>query len=180
MTEKWNFLPFYGSIVLLLGPWPLFQFLDRIRSRLNTKDGGSAHYNAATYTQNKTNTEYTHTGIHPLSGIRSHDPSVRTGEDTSCPRPRGHYDRRKVTSGDRNFRTSKYINLLVQVNPNSFRLNIKIVLLPPELATIHWTNNLESTNDSHVHLLFSSCDVSRAKRIHNFRHYIRYLTSNAC
>jgi hypothetical protein len=40
-----------------------------------------------TQTQNK------RTNIHALSGIRNHDPSVRTAEDGSCLRPRGNCDR---------------------------------------------------------------------------------------
>jgi hypothetical protein len=35
-----------------------------------------------------------HIDIHASSGIRTHDPSVRTGEDSSCIRPRGYCDRR--------------------------------------------------------------------------------------
>jgi hypothetical protein len=35
-----------------------------------------------------------HTDIHTSSGIRTHDPSVRAGEDGSCLKPRGHCDRR--------------------------------------------------------------------------------------
>jgi hypothetical protein len=34
----------------------------------------------------------THTNIHALSGIRNHDPSVRSGEDNSCLKP-SHCDR---------------------------------------------------------------------------------------
>jgi hypothetical protein len=34
-----------------------------------------------------------HTDTHALSGIRSHDPSVRASEDSSCLRSRGHCDR---------------------------------------------------------------------------------------
>jgi hypothetical protein len=30
--------------------------------------------------------------MHSLTGIRTHDSSVRVGEDISCLRPRGHYD----------------------------------------------------------------------------------------
>jgi hypothetical protein len=33
------------------------------------------------------------TDIHASSGVRTHHPSVRAGEDSSCPRPRGHCDR---------------------------------------------------------------------------------------
>jgi hypothetical protein len=35
-----------------------------------------------------------HTNIHAFSGIRTHDPSLQAGEDCSCLRPRGHYDRK--------------------------------------------------------------------------------------
>jgi hypothetical protein len=34
-----------------------------------------------------------HTDIYITSGIRTHDPSVRAGEDGSCLRPRGHCNR---------------------------------------------------------------------------------------
>jgi hypothetical protein len=56
-------------------------------------DEGSAGRNAATYTQIRTNTEQTHTYIHASSGIGTHDPSVRVGENGSYLRPGGHCDR---------------------------------------------------------------------------------------
>jgi hypothetical protein len=34
--------------------------------------------------------------IHALSGIRTHDPRIRAGEDSSCLRPRGHCDRLRI------------------------------------------------------------------------------------
>jgi hypothetical protein len=34
-----------------------------------------------------------YTDIHDLSGIRTHDPSIRTSEDSSCVTPHGHCDR---------------------------------------------------------------------------------------
>jgi hypothetical protein len=40
-----------------VGPWPLLQFLNHIHSRYDSLDGGSALRKAATYTQDKTNTE---------------------------------------------------------------------------------------------------------------------------
>jgi hypothetical protein len=39
------------------------------------------------------NTEKTQTNTRALSGIQTHDPNVRAGEDISCLRPRGHCDR---------------------------------------------------------------------------------------
>jgi hypothetical protein len=52
-------------------------------------DGGSARRKATTYTYNtyaydNTNTEQT--VIYVSSGIPTHEPSVREGEDSSCPR----------------------------------------------------------------------------------------------
>jgi hypothetical protein len=44
------------------------------------------------------------TDIRSLSGIRTHDPSVRTSEDSSCPRPRGHYDRPVASLSERKMR----------------------------------------------------------------------------
>jgi hypothetical protein len=36
--------------------------------------------------------------MHALSGIRTHDPSVRASEDSSCLRQRGHWDRQCMPS----------------------------------------------------------------------------------
>jgi hypothetical protein len=38
-----------------VGPWPLFQFLDPINSRLDSLDGGSARDELFIYTHNITN-----------------------------------------------------------------------------------------------------------------------------
>jgi hypothetical protein len=62
-----------------VGPWPLFQFLNHIHSRYDSLEGRSASRKAANL----------QTDIHALSGIRTHDPSVWGGEDSSCLRPRG-------------------------------------------------------------------------------------------
>jgi hypothetical protein len=62
-------------------------------------DGGSARRKVSTYTQNNTNTELMHTDIDALSGIRTHNPSVRAGEDGSCLRLRGHSDRLNKDDG---------------------------------------------------------------------------------
>jgi hypothetical protein len=40
------------------------------------------------------------TDIYALSGIRTHDPSVRVSENSSCLRPRGHCDRHRIELDD--------------------------------------------------------------------------------
>jgi hypothetical protein len=62
-------------------------------SRQDSLDGGSARRKAATYKQNNTNTEETHTDVDGSSGIRTHDPSVRVGEEVSCLRSLDRCDR---------------------------------------------------------------------------------------
>jgi hypothetical protein len=52
-------------------------------------------------TQNKLQTN-----IHALSRIRTHDPSVRTGEDSSCLRPGGHCDCHNFSALYQNLRGS--------------------------------------------------------------------------
>jgi hypothetical protein len=55
-------------------------------------------------------TEWTHTDIHASSGIPTHDPSVRAGEDGSCIRQRGHCDR--LVFFNRRFENKRYFNLI--------------------------------------------------------------------
>jgi hypothetical protein len=73
-----------------VGPWQLLQFLDPIHSQ-DSLDGGSARRKASTYAQGNTNR--IDARRHVFSGIRTHDPSVRATEDSSCLSPRGHCDR---------------------------------------------------------------------------------------
>jgi hypothetical protein len=54
-----------------------------------------------------------HTGMHALSGIRAHDPSVLASEVSSCLRPRSHCDR-LYTIHNEPF-ISPYINCAVAV-----------------------------------------------------------------
>jgi hypothetical protein len=71
----------------------LFSFLNHAQSVWHL-DGGSARRKAATYTQNNTNAEETHTDNHALRGIRTRDPSVQAGEDSLYLKLGGHCDRR--------------------------------------------------------------------------------------
>jgi hypothetical protein len=85
------------AVQLFVGPWPLFQFLDPVHSRYDSLGRGSARRKAATYLhteQHRHGINAHNTDIHALSWIRTHDPSVRAVEDSSCLRPRGHCDRR--------------------------------------------------------------------------------------
>jgi hypothetical protein len=53
--------------------------------------------------QNKHRINAHNTDIHALSGILTHDPSVRASEDSSCLRPRGHCDRQEACIAYENF-----------------------------------------------------------------------------
>jgi hypothetical protein len=75
------------------GPWSLFQFPNpyTVGRTPWTGDRSVARLlptNRTTQTQNKRTRRH-----HASSGIRTHEASVRAGEDTSCIRPRGHCDR---------------------------------------------------------------------------------------
>jgi hypothetical protein len=82
-ATRWRRVSLSVALQPFVGPWPW-----------DSLDGGSARRKAATYTQNNTSTELTHTDIHALSGIQTQDPRVRASEDSSCLTPRGHCDRR--------------------------------------------------------------------------------------
>jgi hypothetical protein len=61
-------------------------------------NGGSSRRKAPTYTQNNTNTE--HIDIQSLSGIRTHNHSVRADENNLCPRTRRQCDRQYLSICD--------------------------------------------------------------------------------
>jgi hypothetical protein len=65
-----------------VGPWLLFQFRNSILSRQDSLVGGSARHKAVAYIKDNTNIE--HTDMHTSSGIRTHDPSISAGKDSSC------------------------------------------------------------------------------------------------
>jgi hypothetical protein len=82
-----------------VGPWPLLQFQNLFYTDSRTpwtSDQPVARplpKHRATEIQDKR--IYT-PNIHALSGIRTHDPSVRASEDSSCLRPRDHCDQPSV------------------------------------------------------------------------------------
>jgi hypothetical protein len=84
---------FFLSMALQpFGPWPRFQFLNPIRSRKDSLEGGSARRKAATYTSQHKHRIKAH--VHLRYEWES-KPTIRVwaGEDSSCLRPRGHCDR---------------------------------------------------------------------------------------
>jgi hypothetical protein len=79
-----------------VGPWPLLQFRNHffftetvglVARMINPSQGRYLHTGQDKHRINA------HTDIHALRGIRTHNPSVRASEDSSCLRPRSHYDR---------------------------------------------------------------------------------------
>jgi hypothetical protein len=80
-----------------VGPWPFLQFRNFFYTDGRTPWTSDQPDTRPLPTQDNTNTEYTQTNINALSRIRTHDPSVRASEDSSCLRPRGKYDQHIFT-----------------------------------------------------------------------------------
>jgi hypothetical protein len=87
-------------------PWPLIQFRNHFTQTvgllgrvISPSQGRYLHTG-----QHKHRLNAHTTNIHALSGIRTHDPSVRESEDSSCFRPRGHCDRRSMAQRYPNLR----------------------------------------------------------------------------
>jgi hypothetical protein len=91
-----------------VGPWPLFQFLDPIHQSVGLIGRGiSLSQGLYLHTgQYKHRIKAHNTDTNALSGIRTHDPSVRASEDSSCLRPRGHYERQ------RNIKQDFFLNMM--------------------------------------------------------------------
>jgi hypothetical protein len=91
------YLSIYLSMALQLfvGPWPLLQFLDLFTQSvgflgrvISPLQGRYLHTGQHKHRINAHNTD-----IYASNGIRTHDPSVWGGADSSWPRGRGHCDR---------------------------------------------------------------------------------------
>jgi hypothetical protein len=80
-THQCLYSPFVGS-------WPLLQFRN-----IFTQSVGLLG-RVISPSQGR----YLHTDIHALSGIRTHDPSVRASENSSCLRPSDQCDRPKLVN----------------------------------------------------------------------------------
>jgi hypothetical protein len=71
-----------------VGPWPPFtQTVGPLGPVISPSQG------LYLYTGQHKHRILAHRDIHVLGGIRTHDPSVRESEDSSCLRPHGHRDR---------------------------------------------------------------------------------------
>jgi hypothetical protein len=93
----------YGCTVLVdLGRFFSFLILYTVGRTPSTGDQPVARplpTHRTTQTQNKRTHTHTHTHTHTRTsgGIRTHDPSVRAGEDSSCLRMLGHCDRPNIS-----------------------------------------------------------------------------------
>jgi hypothetical protein len=77
------------SLQPFVEPGLRFQLLDPIHNRYDSLDRGSARFKASAYTeQHKLRINAHNTDVHGLSEIRTHDPSFRASEGSSCLRPR--------------------------------------------------------------------------------------------
>jgi hypothetical protein len=71
--------------------------------------------------------QHTHTNIHSLSGIRTHDPCVRASEESSCLRPRGPCDRLLQTPTKQKRKCKQYESCFYsnEINLQSLRTRCK-------------------------------------------------------
>jgi hypothetical protein len=74
-------------------PRLLFQFLGSIRHLVGLLGGGISPAQGL-YLHRTTQHRKTQTNIHAPSRIRTCDPNIWAAEDSTCPRPLGHWDRR--------------------------------------------------------------------------------------
>jgi hypothetical protein len=114
-----NQLFYLSSYLWLYSPcelWTLFQFLNLYTVGRTPWTEDQPRRKAATYTQDNTNRELTHTDIHASSWIRTHDVSVRAGEDGSCLRPPSHCDRENQLLGNDRYkqRSTPFFTLVIE------------------------------------------------------------------
>jgi hypothetical protein len=92
-------LIFFSGSCSLLRPGPLIQFRNHFstygRTPWTSDQPAARPLPKRRTTQTKNKRIHTPT-IHALSGIRTHDPSVRASENSSCFRPSGCCDRRAL------------------------------------------------------------------------------------
>jgi hypothetical protein len=89
-----SFPSFINGSTAFSWPWPLLQFRNHFTQTVGLLGGViSPSQDLYVHTGRHKHRINAHTDIHALSGIRNHDLSVRTSEDSSCLRPRGHCDR---------------------------------------------------------------------------------------
>jgi hypothetical protein len=76
-----------------VGPWPFFSFFILYTvGRTPSKGDQPVARPLPTHRTTQKRINAHNTDIHALSGIRTHDPSVRASEDSSCLSPRCHRD----------------------------------------------------------------------------------------
>jgi hypothetical protein len=113
MSDCSNYYYYYGSTALcwalaaFSGSWSYIQSLGLLGRVIIPSQGRYLHTEQQKHRINANNTD-----IHDLSGIRTHDPSVRASEDSSCLRSRGHCDRPCYL-----LRISKYTGASTSHNP---------------------------------------------------------------
>jgi hypothetical protein len=125
-------ISYHSSVALqpFAGPWPLFQFHNLFYTVGRTPWTNNQPVARPLPTQDNTNRINANTDIHALSGIRTHNPSVRASEDSSCLRPRGRcYWRGFYQSLKLSTHSFRVISAVQHFLPVMFRSNIPNTLL---------------------------------------------------
>jgi hypothetical protein len=93
---RYSFIHSSVALQPFVGPWPLLQFCNLFTQTVGLlgrviRPLQGLYLNTGQH-KHRINA---HIDIHASCGIRTHDPSVRAREDSSCLRQRGHCDRLK-------------------------------------------------------------------------------------
>jgi hypothetical protein len=129
------------------GHWPLFQFLNQ--------PAGLLERGISLWQGRYLHTEYTHTQTsHALSVIRTHELSVRAGEDGSCLRPPatviGHKTEILVKNPTSHDTTYKYDNIFSQRQTTHSIVSCVSVLLTLHVEIIGTCTHMKQRNRNFI------------------------------
>jgi hypothetical protein len=135
------------------GLWPLIQFRNHFSQTIELlgrviSPSQGRYLNTGQHKHRINAYTHAHTYVHALSGIRTHDPSVRASEDSSCLRPRSYCDRLSRCATYMKLRCkspSKYILLLFYVVYVLVEPRLLSVLRVLFLVKENFTNNIYKT-----------------------------------
>jgi hypothetical protein len=126
-----RYIYYYGSTALFWAltafsvSWSCKQSVGFLGRGISPSQGLYLHTEQHKHRVNAHNTDYA------LSGIRTHDPSVRASEDSSYLRPRGHCDRHRPCIQIKNITSYKLKRILKRFRASLYQgCHVRFILTP--------------------------------------------------